>query len=155
MGSASCESQPGCWSPFSLSIACSVLTAGSSKAMERRGEGVRDRLNLVGLAEIAQMAGVSKQVVANWRSRQRDFPEPISELKSGPVWALDDVRHWADGRGVALRGLATNADEKTGGPRTMAKTVAITNMKGGVGKSTVAANLAWYCAYYNNKKVLL
>jgi chromosome partitioning protein len=35
-----------------------------------------------------------------------------------------------------------------------AVTVAMINMKGGVGKTTLAFNLAWYCAWKANKKVL-
>ncbi len=37
----------------------------------------------------------------------------------------------------------------------MVVTVAVINMKGGVGKTTLAFNLAWYVAYRRNKKVLL
>src|SRR5262249_30910516 len=101
------------------------------------------------------MAGVSKQVVVNWRARHDDFPEPLSELKSGPVWDLDQIRRWAEARGIPLRGPIPRTDQNTRRRRTMAKTVGVMNMKGGVGKSTVAANLGWYCAYYENKKVLL
>lgn len=33
--------------------------------------------------------------------------------------------------------------------------VSLLNMKGGVGKSTLAANIGWYCAYYANLRVLM
>lgn len=37
----------------------------------------------------------------------------------------------------------------------MATTVALINMKGGVGKTTLATQLAWYATYFLNKKVLV
>jgi chromosome partitioning protein len=36
----------------------------------------------------------------------------------------------------------------------MATTVSLINMKGGVGKTTLTFNLAWYCAWRTNLKVL-
>ena len=36
----------------------------------------------------------------------------------------------------------------------MATTVSLINMKGGVGKTTLAFNLSWYCAWQANMKVL-
>src|SRR5260370_271187 len=36
----------------------------------------------------------------------------------------------------------------------MATTVSLINMKGGVGKTTLAFNLSWYCAWQSNLKVL-
>ena len=38
----------------------------------------------VGINEIADMAKVTRQAVANWRSRMSDFPRPVVELASGP-----------------------------------------------------------------------
>lgn len=49
---------------------------------------------LVGLYEIAKMATVSPPAVANWRKRNADFPTPIVQLKSGPVFRKTDVRAW-------------------------------------------------------------
>lgn len=49
---------------------------------------------LVGINEIAAMAGVTSQAVTNWRSRSADFPLPLSELASGPVFRKPQVRAW-------------------------------------------------------------
>ena len=50
--------------------------------------------DLAGIHEIAQMAGVTSQAVANWRIRYPDFPAPLATLNSGPVFNLPAVRHW-------------------------------------------------------------
>ena len=50
--------------------------------------------DLVGINEIAGMAGVSPQAVANWRVRSSDFPQPLKELASGPVFRRTQVRAW-------------------------------------------------------------
>ncbi len=51
-------------------------------------------MDLVGINEIAAMAGVTSQAVTNWRNRASDFPLPISELASGPIFRRDQVRDW-------------------------------------------------------------
>ncbi|MCB9982112.1 MAG: hypothetical protein H6861_00335 [Rhodospirillales bacterium] len=50
--------------------------------------------DIVGINEIAEMASVSRQAVVNWRSRAADFPKPISDLASGPVFRRSQVRTW-------------------------------------------------------------
>lgn len=114
-------------------------------------------LELIGLSEMADMFGVSKQVAANWRSRHQDFPSPVAELKSGSVWQKESIVSWAQQHHIPIRnaddGLVESEDTK--GEGKMAITVALVNMKGGVGKSTLTANFGWFCAYRKNKRVLL
>lgn len=50
--------------------------------------------DLVGINEIAALAGVSSQAVTNWRSRSSDFPTPLAELASGPVFRKSQIRAW-------------------------------------------------------------
>src|SRR5438552_3050023 len=50
--------------------------------------------SLVGVYEIAEIANVSPSAVANWRKRFADFPPPLAELKSGPVFSENAVRLW-------------------------------------------------------------
>jgi hypothetical protein len=61
--------------------------------------------NLIGVFEIAEMAGVTASAVANWRKRSPDFPAPLAELKSGPVFAESHIKKW-----LALRQLADPGD---------------------------------------------
>jgi hypothetical protein len=49
---------------------------------------------LIGLFEIAELANVSPSAVANWRKRFTDFPQPLAELKSGPVFSENQVKLW-------------------------------------------------------------
>ena len=51
-------------------------------------------MDLVGLSEVAEIAGVSRQAVVNWRARFPDFPIPAAELASGPVWTRDEIEKW-------------------------------------------------------------
>ena len=50
--------------------------------------------DFVGINEIAAMAGVSSQAVANWRVRAHDFPQPLKDLASGPVFRRPQIRAW-------------------------------------------------------------
>jgi Z1 domain-containing protein len=49
---------------------------------------------LIGIYEIAEMANVSASAVANWRKRFSDFPAPLAELRSGPVFGESQIKLW-------------------------------------------------------------
>lgn len=110
-------------------------------------------MQIVGLAEIAEMFGVTKQAVANWRSRKAAFPKPVAALKSGPVWSQEEIEKWAASENLPL--AATTASEGDASADKLAVVAATMNMKGGVGKSTLTANVGWYAAYSHDLRVLL
>jgi predicted DNA-binding transcriptional regulator AlpA len=51
-------------------------------------------VELVGLKEIAEMLGVSKQR-AGQLAEQSGFPAPLGEISAGRVWRRSDVESWA------------------------------------------------------------
>jgi hypothetical protein len=51
-------------------------------------------MELMGLYEIAQLAGVTPQAVSNWVVRKPDFPKPLAQLASGAVWDGGVIRSW-------------------------------------------------------------
>lgn len=110
-------------------------------------------MELLGLAEVADLLGVTKQNVANWRARRDDFPQPIATLKSGPVWSTQAISEWAEREGIEVS--LKEVDELDATPSRRAVVVAMMNMKGGVGKSTLTANLGWYAAARRDLRVLL
>jgi len=50
--------------------------------------------SMIGIFEIAELANVSPSAVANWRKRFSEFPAPLVELKSGPVFSESSIRLW-------------------------------------------------------------
>lgn len=57
--------------------------------------------SLIGVYEIAALANVSASAVANWRKRFSDFPAPLVDLKSGPVFSENHIRLWLAKREAA------------------------------------------------------
>ena len=110
---------------------------------------------LVGIAEVAELFGVSKQAASNWRERHANFPLPLASLRSGPVWDMQNIIVWAEEHGVAVKGSNLQTSRSRNGSGRNCIVTALVNMKGGVGKSTLTANLGWYCAYLANCRVLL
>jgi len=51
---------------------------------------------LLGISDIAKLAGVTRGAVANWRNRHSDFPEPAEKLPSGPVFDRQAVADWLE-----------------------------------------------------------
>lgn len=57
-----------------------------------------ETLELVGVAEIADMAGTRKSAVINWRKDHESFPLPVAILRSGPIFWKCQVEAWLDAR---------------------------------------------------------
>ena len=51
-------------------------------------------MDLVGIAEIAEIANVSRQAVSNWLARDASFPKPVASLACGEIFARRDVVAW-------------------------------------------------------------
>ena len=97
--------------------------------------------DLLGLTEVAALAGVTKQAVANWRTRDSIFPPPVANLASGPVFSRTQIRSYL-------------ARRRRKGIR-MAHVLSTINLKGGVGKTTVTVGLAEILAAEWRRKVLV
>lgn len=50
--------------------------------------------HLVGVAEIAELLGVSRQYVDRLSRTDDTFPVPEAELKSGRVWKREAIEKW-------------------------------------------------------------
>lgn len=59
---------------------------------------------LVGVAEISELLGVSRQRVHQIVEEHDDFPRPVAELAAGRIWQLDDVREWIKAHPVRKAG---------------------------------------------------
>ncbi len=94
--------------------------------------------NLLGIAEVADLAGVSKQAVSNWRMRYDHFPRPLQNLQSGPVWEREKIKNWVK----SFKGEETHV-------------LSFINLKGGVGKTTTAVAVAEMLAQEDRMHVLL
>jgi chromosome partitioning protein len=105
---------------------------------QQQKESLVSTNNLLGIAEIADLAGVTKQAVSNWRVRYDDFPRPIQKLQSGPVWEREKVEVWVK----SFKGEETHV-------------LSFINLKGGVGKTTTAVAIAEILAQEEHKHVLL
>ncbi len=56
----------------------------------------KPKQELIGIAEIAELAQVGASAVSNWRTRSitDPFPKPLAKLRSGPVFDKAEVVAW-------------------------------------------------------------
>lgn len=59
---------------------------------------MKQEIEYVGIAEVAEMAEVTPSAVCNWRERYDDFPDPIVDLHLGPVFDKKDITKWLTNR---------------------------------------------------------
>lgn len=69
---------------------------------------------VVSIGDIADIAGVTRGAVSNWRRRKKDFPQQVAGNADRPLFSLNDVTAWlekhAASSGASVRNLP---DEKS------------------------------------------
>ena len=94
---------------------------------------------LVGLAEIGQIARVTAAAVNNWKKRYSDFPKPVAEVQAGVLYSREQIESWLKKRGKIMG----------------AKVISFINLKGGVAKTTTTVGTATVLAGEYKKRVLV
>lgn len=56
-------------------------------------------MDLVGLTEIAQILGLSRQRVDQLLRSDEAFPQPVANLTAGRIWERADVEAWGRATG--------------------------------------------------------
>ena len=51
--------------------------------------------DLVGVQEIAEMIGVTRQRIHAISRTHEDFPKPVAELAAGRIWTRKEIEEWA------------------------------------------------------------
>ena len=69
---------------------------------------VCDSEALVSLADVAEMAGVSRPAVSNWRRRNPDFPAPVRETGATSLFRLAELQAWMSQHGKPLKTLSVD-----------------------------------------------
>jgi hypothetical protein len=49
------------------------------------------RQPILGVSDVAEVFGVSKQLAAKWARTWGDWPEPFAEVRAGTFWRTEDV----------------------------------------------------------------
>lgn len=65
--------------------------------------------SLVAASDIAELAGVSRAAVSNWRRRHDDFPPRVAGTKTKPLYALSDVKTWLAKQGYTVDQVSAEA----------------------------------------------
>lgn len=52
--------------------------------------------SFVGVAEISELLGVSRQRVHQIAREHEDFPAPVADLTAGRIWRRKDVERWLE-----------------------------------------------------------
>ncbi len=60
----------------------------------------------IAASDIAELAGVARSTVSNWRNRHEDFPEPVAGSAASPRFAAADVRSWLQAHGKKTKDLS-------------------------------------------------
>jgi predicted DNA-binding transcriptional regulator AlpA len=68
----------------------------------------------LGVQELAELLGISRQRVYVLQKTYDDFPAPAAQLRSGPVWHTRDVETWVKTRTVKPGGRPAPAHPGTG-----------------------------------------
>ncbi len=74
---------------------CGAVVGRKLFRVDRYWDTLVEVNHLVGLAEIAEMLGVSRQRAGQLSREYPDFPAPVAELASGRVWERAGVEEWA------------------------------------------------------------
>jgi chromosome partitioning protein len=98
-------------------------------------------MDLMGIAEIAVMAGVSRQTVANWRARDAAFPTAVAELAAGPVFQVPEIRRY-------LRMANRNVSQ-------LARLVPFAALRSAMGRTTLLVGMAEALAGQHRSRVLV
>ena len=61
-------------------------------------------VEVLGVTEVAELLGISRQRVDQLSHSDPDFPEPVAELGRGRVWARAAIVKWARETGREVQG---------------------------------------------------
>ena len=77
-----------------------MITKLANRLGERQAPRFRGvSLDLVGVAEVAAMLGLTTQRIDQLARRDPDFPTPVAELAAGRIWSRAEIVTWARNAG--------------------------------------------------------